>query len=62
MAASRKPFPQPRPAGAAPSDHAAERRNDATPAMNICTDKAISNIPITRSSAVSTLSPSQRNR
>lgn len=37
-------------------------RNDATPAMNICTDSAISNMPITRSSAVSTLSPSQRNR
>lgn len=40
----------------------AVRRNDATPAMNICTDKAISSIPITRSNAVSTLSPSQRNK
>jgi hypothetical protein len=30
--------------------------------MNICTDSAISNMPITRSSAVSTLSPSQRKR
>lgn len=39
-----------------------ERRNEATPDMNICTDKAISSMPITRSSAVSTLSPSQRNR
>lgn len=37
-------------------------RNAATPAMNICTDSAISSMPITRSSAVSTLSPSQRNR
>ena len=39
-----------------------ECRKDATPDMNICTDKAISSMPITRSSAVSTLSPSQRNR